>query len=536
MADTTPSGSPSATYRRWTILAFLVFLVCLSLIVAGKRQALGDLGFLKDDAYLNLAVCEQWGQTGVYGVDGHAIPATHDVLWRALITSCNWLCNNLLTAPYLLGALFGLVALSVTMAMAWRLQTRVGTNLLAALLMIVGSSLLADAVAGRGGTLTTALCAGAFLVHLRGLERGRSPLPLGATLLVGLAALVHIEFLVVWIALVLHALLLSLFRRPGEDGFLYTLIRALTGAVLLAILLAPLIWWNTKVIGVPWPRVAQAPLTLDAWGGSSAALAWSRMQTLTREGLAGGFGQLQGVAFLQGWPERIMAWLGMAVVLVEAVRNPARRPLTGLLALVLVPVAFAPLYPYVGWTYAGDVFCALQPVWIVLAAFGVARLASGLTWLLDRGMPACPPAARTIAPLLLVGALLVFNAVARTSHGLRVGRDEWRRAQDTRRAAHEQLTARGAGASDVLVTDRPGWLLREKVGHVVDLTGAVSPLVLAYLDPQGAWDLPGLSGYLQSENAGWMVIWSPSQQPLADALGCPDSGDAWPRVCRITWP
>lgn len=536
VAVSAETGVATGRYRRWTLVAFLAFLLTLTGVVAGKRQALGDLGFLRDEAYLNLAVCDHWVQEGVYGVGGHPIPATRDVLWRALIAGCDWLCNDLITAPYLLGALFGLVALSLVMSLSWRTVPRVGGTLLAALLLIFGGGLVLDAVAGRGGTLLSALCAWACLLHVRGCSPGRAPLPLGAALLVGLAALVHIEFVVLWLAFTLHALLQSFSRRPGEPGFLAVLVRAITGAVVVAILLSPLLWWNTKVLGVPWPRMPGAPMTLDAWAVGAPGEAWARMQELMREAFANGYTWAHQVPFLRGWPERIAAWLGVALVLVDAVRDRARRPLTGLLAVVLLPLVFAPVYPYVGLAYAVDVFRALQPAWIVLAVYAVARLADGVTWLLDRGAPACPAFARRMAPLVLIGALLAFNGAARTVHELRAGRDALREAQAGRKAAREQLTALGARPEDAVVTDRPGWLLRERIGRVLDLTGAVTPVVLAYQDPRGAWEIEGLSGYLRTQQAAWVMIWSPAEQPLADALGCPGREGVWPRICRATGP
>lgn len=537
MADSeTAPAAPSPATGRLALGATLLFLILLVTVVGLKRQMLGSLGFLRDEAYLNLVVSSHLVNHGFYGAAGEAVPATQDTLWRLLIAGCDWLCDDLSSAPYLLGAATGLLLLAAVLGLARHVGRGTTFSALAVLLAILGTALPLDSMSGLASVLATLLMTLAFSLHVRSFHTGRSPLSLGSAFLLGLAALVRVDFAAVWVALALHAVVLCLlWRAPGRNA-LVVLIRSLSGGVIIAIVLAPVLWWNMRVIGVPWPRFADAPLALDAVTADAGALR-AQVVHLMGEALRQGWSWLQGQSpFLQGLPERLFFWLGSIVLVVDAARRPERRPLTGLLAVLLVPLVISPLYPYIGTSSHFALWRSLQPVEVLLAAYGVLRLADGITVLLDRSGRIVQPFVRTVVPVLLVGAFVVLNGASRNVRNGWAARNQLRQQMESRERVAAQLKELGAAPSAILVTDSPGWLLAQGATAVVDLSGQVTPQVLAYLGAGGAWDLEALRHYVNSRGATALVLWNPDASGLAARLGCPagPADAAAPRVCALS--
>jgi hypothetical protein len=531
------SVTPAARNRTGHLLlgAALLYLTLLLVLVAGKREVMGHHGFLSDDSYLNLVVAQHLLQHGSYGVGGERIPATQDTLWRLLIAGCDWLCDDLASAPYLLGALIGALLLAALLRLGRRVDTGIACAALAVLLLVLGTGLPRDAVSGMSTVLAMLLVTLAFGRHVRSFAGTNTPLALGSALALGLAALVRVEFAAIWLALALHAVLLCLLWRGSPRSALAVVIRTINGLLLIGIILAPVIWWNMRVIGVPWPRIAAAPLALDAMSGGGASVP-AQVAALAGEALRQGWGWMQAQApLLQGSPERCFFWIGCGWLLADALRRPEARPLTGMLAVLLVPLVLAPLHPFVGTSSHFVLWRSLQPVEALLVAYGAWRLAQGIAAALARLAPTWPAGLRLAVPVLLIGALPVLNGVSRSVRMEVARRDLWRVALDERAQVKDALAATGAEGA-VLVSDRPGWLLHSgHAGAVVDLSGQTTPQVLAFLDNAGAWDLDGLRRYVESRDAVAAVLWAPSAQQLAGALGGPSNPEsaAGPLVCRL---
>lgn len=518
-----------------TLGALLLFLVLLVVLVAGKRQVVGHQGFLSDDSYLNLVVAQHLLEHGSYGVSGERIPATQDTLWRLLIAGCDWLCDDLASAPYLLAALIGALILVVLLRMGRSVEQGAACAVLAMLLLLLAAGLPQDAVSGMSTVLATLLVTLAFGRHVLSFTGTSVPLSLGSALALGLAALVRVEFAAVWLALALHALLLCLFWRGSPRSALAVVIRTINGLLLIGIILAPVIWWNMRVIGVPWPRLAAAPLALDAMAGGGASVP-AQVAALAGEALRQGWHWMQTQApLLQGGPERSFFWIGCGWLLADALRRPAARPLTGLLSVLLVPLVLAPLYPFVGTSSHFVLWRSLQPVEALLVAYGAWRLAQSAAPALARLAPTLPAGLRLAVPMLLIGALPVLNGVSRSVRVEVARRDLWRAAMQECAQVKDALAGAGAEGA-VLVSDRPGWLLHSgHAGAVVDLSGQTTPQVLAFLGDAGTWDQDGLRRYVESRGASAAVLWSASAKELAGALGGTAHGEppAGPLVCRL---
>ena len=525
MSDATSKPSSSLRLLIGTMLFFLVLLV---LLVAWKRQALGSLGFLRDESYLNLAVARNLMEHGFYGAGGERIPATQDSVWRALLAGCNWLCDDLVSAPYLLGALFGALTLLGVLRLSQRTGGGDALHVMTLLLAILGAGLPLESVAGTSSMLASWLSTLALLAHLRSCEADRQPLSVRSAWWLGLAALLRIEFAAVWLAFLLHALLLSAVWRGPTRHVLAVLIRGISGAVVMAILLAPAVWWNVRTIGVPWPRPSDAPVALDA----AVTGLQAQPVALMTEALRQGWAWMQAYTpFLRGGPALLAVWLGALWLLVDAVRSPSARPLTGVLAVLLVPAALAPLYPFLGGGSHDVVWRALQPGVVLLAAYGLWRLAASISLLLARFAPGWPVGLRAGVPLLLLGAFVVLHGAACTTRSALALRDEIRGSMNVREAVGRALSSDAS-----VITDRPGWLLYSGRRVAADLGGQVTPQALAYLGSSGIWDGAGLSRWVATRGATACVIWDPATRELADALGCRgDAGtDAWPRVCAVS--
>jgi hypothetical protein len=368
----TPSGWQKV---RAGLLAVAGLCALLSVLLMMLRQAGGGVAFASDDTYLNLAAAHNLHLHRFLGLGlATSVPATTDTLWQLLLSVGQRLPLSAESGALVIGALMALAALLNSHRMAFYLSNR-ATAGAAVILVALASSLPMDVMRGHSTTLAMVLVSMLLVRYLEGGPRDRWPLPLGAAWWAGLAALVHIELLIIWVAVALHALLTGPLRRGRGHGVVFPVIRVLSSLLVVSMVLSPALAWNMQTLSVPWPRFPDAPLTLDAWAaGASPDLATASLQ-----GSGGVVGECYrralAVPLTAAWWPLLFLSLGLGYTVVDAVRDRQRLTGTVGLALLLVPLLYAGLYPYVGWNAAGPVFAALQPAWATLIALGIARSA-----------------------------------------------------------------------------------------------------------------------------------------------------------------
>lgn len=243
--------------------------VIIVILVAGSALKSKTAGFASDTPYINQLFAESIAQSGVYGVAGSAKPVLREGLWRWM---AGWLSHVTGAAP---AKLFTVLSVACTLIMAGLLLRSVsrwypGQSALiwvTGVLVALSPPMTLWAVNGSSASLGAMLVAAAFLFHIAGVATNR-PLPLGAALCLGFAACIRLEFLAVWIAFMIHGIAVSVFTPRGVISTCATFIRGLSGLVVAAICVAPLVGWNVRVVGVPWPAFTDAPLTLDALSGT----------------------------------------------------------------------------------------------------------------------------------------------------------------------------------------------------------------------------------------------------------------------------
>lgn len=528
------SDEPSKTIthleraRTW-IAALLGFFGVLLVLVLMQRQVAPGMDYAADDAYLDLTVARTLMTDGTLGLSATSLtPATTDTLWQILLSLGLKVIRNPLSVPVLLGTLLGLLAILNTQTMA-RYLNAISWAGSAAILLAVSSSLPLDVLRGRSLALSMAVVAMLLLRYLEGSSRARWPLPLGAAWWAGLAALVHVELLVVWVAVALHAVITGPLRRGRGHGVLFPLIRVLSSVVIVGMVLVPALAWNFKTISVPWPRFPDAPLSLDAWAVTPAGDMLARSFGLTGSVVAACYARALSVPILQGGLPVIFLLLGLGYTVVDAARDRQRLTGTVGLALLLVPLLYAFCYPYVGWNSSASVFGSLQPAWALLIALGVGRSAATICRmvpkLVGRDLPWLSPA---WASAVLV-TILALTGVLRQ---MKAGRVEFGHLSETAASRERLLATWGPSREgDVVAADRVGWLAYQRPGRYLDLTGGMTPVLLAFRQESG-WQGTEAAAYLREQGVSHVVTWAADYAFAETALGCAGSGP-FPRLCRV---
>ena len=512
--------------RMWGVLAFFA-LLCL--LLSMQRRVSPQLDFADDAAYLDLVSARTWSSVGHPGLGpATPIPATSGVLWQALLFMGLKTSLPPLAAPCALAALLGVVLLLKT----WRIAglMNVGRWAVAAVLLVaVASSLPMDVIGGRSHVLGAVLTLLMVQGHLETAPRDRWPMPLSSACWAGLAVLLHVELLVIWLALGLHAIATGHLRHGNGAGLVFPTLRLLSGLIIVGLMLTPVLAWNMKTLGVPWPRFPDAPLSLDIWATQAPGVAFARTLDQSFSVLIPCYLRAFSVPVLAGFVPVIFLFIGLAATLEKARLEPFQILGTVGFALLLVPLLYALIYPYVGWSAAAPVFSALQPVWAVLIVAGVARTADALCRYVEksgqRDMAWLSPgwaSAVLLTLLIALGCLLNLHRGGRHSRLLAV-----------EKAARLQLLDElgPTRPDEYLASDRVGWLAYVRAGRYLDLTGARYPLILSIRATDG-WQPAQDAAYLREQKVTAVISWTQDYGYLATHLGCA-SDTPLPRLCRV---
>ena len=534
--DTTPALQSYKYISVCVIILGLGFAVLLS----RQKDATGGFGFLADNAYLDLAVARTLLQDGSYGaMRGHDIPMTRDVAWRAALAGASWLLGSYKAASYVLGLHCALFTVLLTLRLARGLVPSVRFILATGMVLLMAPPLFLDGASGTASILAMFLATGACVLHIKGLGEAERPLPHSSAFLIGLAAAVRIEFALLWIVFTMHAMVMSFFYYRRESGFAYTLLKSMSGLVLIAICLAPVFGWNWAFVGVPWPRMPGAPMALDALahGSPIQALGKAAGACIPRV-----YDMLLATPLLQGLWARSTVVLGVVFLSWSAFSHRDWRHYAVLpLAAVTLPALLGMVVPFLGWEGSEVVLRALSPAWAVVAVFGVHKVGFLVERLLEKSGLAEKLHLRVGMVFGVLMLSLLISAAARNRDAVRLDLQARAKCEQERDKVSRILRS-GALKDGVAVTDRPGWLAFIYKTELIDLTGETSPRILTRLGKDGKVDIDQVAELLRTERAATLILWSDTFADLRNRVMCVEPFPAdfqkeipYPFICQFKW-
>ncbi len=527
---------------RWLIPTF-TFVVAVCAIVIQQKKSAAGLAFVDDSAYRSLGVARALLENQVYAFQGgERVPAVQDALWRVLLAMVGALSGGPESAAYLLGAACGIITLLICFRLARLLFPFPPYILYSSILLVAAPPLLINVVDGTPAALATMLVTAACLLHIEGLSDHGAPLPMSAAWLCGILMWIRIEFGLLWLVFSLHAFILSFTRSHKENPVFLAMTRSLTGIMVLALCMFPLLAWNHQVIRVPWPQAVGAPFTLDVWLSATPGQVLGSYFGMAGSAIQPAFSRLYSTPFLSGFLERLLTWFGVLFIAGLAMWRREERAYTLLLFLVVfMPVFFALVYPYMGWQSASLVFSTLGPLCVLAACFGIFRIPFLIENLYRKWKQGLPAPSGFRVWWIGMGSVLLLVSVVHNGSLMRQRSRALEKQAVTRRAVLDAFEAGGA-EGQLVVTDAPGWLGYASGRRVLDLSGEFMPEVLACLGRGGRLDPVALESLLKEKKPDSLVLWSPdyefalSLMPhrlVALAQGAATNG--WPKVAAVNW-
>lgn len=519
----------------------MLCVLSLCMTIHSHKKAGHGLTFLDDEAFTDLVVARNLVTTFSYSLepDGR-MPATENVLWRLMLALGGWITGDFRATAYLLGAILSVVTLLLCLRLARFLFPFPPFILYTAVLVAIAPRLVIDGVSGTSMALATTLVTAAILLHIEGLSGRRHTLPVGSAIFIGLAMWIRIEFSLLWILFIFHALIVGPLKEHGE--YLAEIIaHAITGIVVIILCLLPIFIWNYQLLKVPWPQAIGAPLTVDALAsGSQSVMSGFR---LSAGNLPAAFALWNQVPAMGVFLVSFFAWCGAVFILGVSIGRTEERPYTLILfILLLLPVLYALIYPYVGWKNAAIVFDSLGPICVIAASFGVFRIPFIAEDLYRKWKQGLPAATGFNLWWSIMGTILILVCFFNNRGFLQ---NRGRQLQETMAARESLATALRVGEikGEKILTDAPGWISYNLKKPVIDLNGEGSPHILTCLGEQGLIDPAKLRSYLADDRPDLLTIWREENMYLSDALPCEKSVSIAPtdsekrmKVCQLRWP
>ena len=519
----------------------MLCVLSLCMTIHSHKKAGHGLSFLDDDAYTDLVVARNLSSSFSYSLEPNGrMPATENVIWRLMLALGGWITGDFRATAYLLGAILSVVTLLLCLRLARFLFPFPPFILYTAVLVAIAPRLVIDGVSGTSMALATTLVTAAGLLHIEGLSGRRHTLPVGSAIFIGLAMWIRIEFSLLWVLFILHALIVGPFKERGEY-FAEIIAHAITGIVVIILCILPMLIWNYQLLKVPWPQAIGAPLTVDAMAsGNQSVMSGFRM---SMSNLLPAFARWNQVPAMGVFLVNFFAWCGAVFILGLSMGRVEERPYTLVLfILVLLPVLYALIYPYVGWVNAGLVFGSLGPICVIAAAFGMFRvpfIAEGLYRRWKQGLPA---ATGFNVWWSVMGTIVILACFVSNRSLLRIRGEQ---LQETMAARESLATALRVGEikGEKILTDAPGWISYELKRPVIDLDGEGSPRILTCLDEQGRIDPSKLKSYLQEDRPDLLTIWKEENVYLAEGLPCDkpmsivsENSEKRMKIRQLRWP
>jgi hypothetical protein len=511
----------------------LLLLAVLAATTFVRHRLVGEFAFLDDRVYVDIAVASHLNTDHTYGVEGgQPVPAVRDTLWRSLLALSK---GNGAVAP-LIPLLWSMVtaALLLILAMAWRggLPGPEWRRGLAGLLLLGTAPLFSQALSGTSDLLAACLVLGAAMMQLRSCAAGAWPVAPGTAVLLGLAAWLRLDCILWWPLFAAQAVLVSLRSGPGRRPGLWLLLRILNGTLLIAIMLAPLVAWNMRVVGVPWPQGLDG-VALDASGDAT----WLALLLDGLKHWPQALHDLHDHGPLRLLGVRVIFWLGLIFTVSRVARRDAEGGhLLPVVAYIGLPVLQALLSPWIGCEGSALLYTSASALWLpalVEGCWSVARTAT--RYLHKFGMREDAWLTATRATWLLAAACVLWGLLELGSQlrvdSLRLGYAATDR-QEVLKALHSL-----SPKPQRVATDRPGWLVARGGFAVVDLGGQLTPSLLAQADARGAVEATRLRAFLKERRADAVVLWADGPPALRQGVfpvRLAREGAGSPFVARLT--
>lgn len=478
---------------RW-LPGFLLFLV-VNLLLLGSLQKRGlPLGFIEDQAYLDLSVAAMAGE---HGVSEHALSPVH-ALWQGALMLLYPLFGNLVALTYALNFILALGIMVVTLRIA-RLWFLFQPYLLASsLLLALFPALLFTAISGTPLALATLLVLLATRFHLEGIMVRRAILPLSAALCIGLSALIQIEFILIWVVFALHAFLIACLRKKWIG---FTLLQGFIGLAICFIFIWPLIDFNVRNYSVGWP------IALDAGLLTGKGLQLGRAYAATLSSDPAGFGIIDWVLIL---PSAVLLML-------SSVKRPEERPFLLLLALpILLPAFYAAATLFLGWSGHSYIFAVFRPLYLLLMVYGVFRLPFVIDAWLPHRLPVKPKSVMvaiwSFGLVLFAGIMLLHQRSYQQQFMASFA------FQQDKRSDFLALLDDPGFENAFIATDQLGYLSYRTNEAVIDLSGSRSLDVLRTVGADGSVEPERFVRLLQTKRPDVLIIWDIRNEPLVQIV------------------
>jgi len=489
----------SLLYVLQRVVPFVVFgivgYMCLGM------QFANEPGVLSDRVLFDLAVAGEIRSHFTLGpeVDIPLAPTSH-VLWQLLVGLVGIIVPNLVAAGMVLNAATALVVLWQSIRLAEKLLNHPALVMCAGVVVAVSIPVLGNLLNHGPALLGIALALTSVRMHMSGVSGDRAVLSFGAAIWLGLAMLVHVEFVVFWFGMVAHAVFLSTCKNPRFTTR-QAVMQGLVGLTLFALILWPVVHRNVTTSGMAWPFHYHAPQLINA---SNGVVDLDGSGTVAKEG--GVVPALLGTLFVAGKPTAVFllfSLLGIAVLAVQfAARERSRAFLLLGFLLVGVPLLYGLFSLSSGLLGASAVLGTLYPLLVIVGLYAAFQVGLSIT-----------PSSGKVVVVVVAVLWTITSLVATTKHAT-LNRDALA-ASNQSRAAWEDWHSRhvrGAGRLRV-ATDRPGWMCYRDAGKVnIDLTGWSGPERMTRCrNADGTLDARKFSKLLDgldpSERPQAMVLW-----------------------------
>lgn len=495
---------------RWLIPSLAYGIALCALIIEQKQEGGGrGLSFASDEAYRTMAVARALADRFEWGLQaGAPMIAVKNVVQPLAVALTGRVLNNFSAALAMIHALLGWGTVLLLLRMARRLFPFPPFVLYTALLLIAAPGFLGGVTRGDASLWGVALVCVVAAFYVEGMAGEESLLGRKIILALGALTLVRIEFLVLWVLVAVHAWLVALGERRRDGTLGYVSVRFFTGLFVLSLFVAPLVAWNLRVVGVPWPQMPGTPMTADVWAAAPPGEVFAQYRTHVREGVRLAFRTLAETPWMQGWLERFLTWVGALFVAGLSFFRKDERPFSVIPWLfVTTPLALGVMYPMFGDSAFPTVLGAMQPLAMLAAAFFVFRipfLIEGIYRKLKPGLPEAPgfQVWWSVAGGLLILVTLLHSVGSirqnvREQHITEMVRDHLRAFCSTK---HSQ--------GQTLATDAPGWLAYQIPSiPLVDVSGEGTAEILSCLTPNGRYDLNALKDFLREKGVDTVILW-----------------------------
>lgn len=485
-----------------------MLLLVAALFVRRELMVAGAPGAPLDDTWIHFQFARNLAEgRGLSYNPGELTAGATSPLWVVMLALAYRASGEFVWTAKALGVAFYLANCLLAYALVWRVTRTRWAAWAAGAALAVTSQLAWGALSGMEVQLALAVALAGLLAHVG----GRSWL---ATLLFGLATLARPEAVVLFAAARIDDLLrvaLGIMDRPGLGRLLAA---QLGHAALLAVVLAPALWFNWTTAGHLLPNTFYSKV-----GGSPpyAMLDWRRPETL-----AAYLGSVPGAFVMRvlthAAHDRPVLFFVLPFGLwdwaVSAWRRDSTRGLVIPLSFLLYPWAMGLVGAYWGPDFQhGRYLATPTALSVIIAATALpaaARFArERMEQVAERSYPAVEPA---IATVLL--ALLLLPPTWDLPHRAQTYAINVKNINEMQ--VHLGLWARAhLPADSVLAVNDIGAITFYSGHRIIDLTGLVTPEVVAYSGPW--WDRQGrLLEYLQQVRPDYLIIFPDWYPRLAE--------------------